>query len=351
MLIFFSVADVPLLQRSFELWKELDASYFTKKECDGVVNAKGLFHLCGGVMIGQPETEVVAGTLQSVAEHNLPAQTLDREAMAAKYPAFKLQPGEVGVCENNAGYLVPELCIEMNLNIARENGAELHFLEELISFEEVSDSGSIRVITNLGVYCCQKLIITAGAWTATPPLKTQLPVLSPPLQVVRRVLLWFQPDPGSEELFRNLPIYIWDTGADGQFYGFPDAGDCNGAVKVAYHFADLDDAVSRPEDLNRHVSEDEIESLRSVLKTRIPQLSHGKCEHSETCMYTMTADGHFIIDFHPTYEKKNVILASPCSGHGFKFCSVIGEILAEMAVLGQTKHEIGLFKIDRFLQK
>jgi sarcosine oxidase len=141
-------------------------------------------------------------------------------------------------------------------------------------------------------------------------------------------------------------VYIWDLGKGDNFYGFPLMNGPPNGVKVALHLMCDTKSTSTyctPTTIDRKVDESEIDQIRTILKEHIPSLA-GESVHTETCMYTVTPDGHFVIDFHP--ENRNVILASPCSGHGFKFCSVVGEIIRDLCIHGRTQHDISMFKID-----
>jgi len=179
-------------------------------------------------------------------------------------------------------------------------------------------------------------VLCAGPWMAD-----LLPGLGVPLVVERNVLYWFRPT-SDLALFvpEKFPVFILEYEPGKLFYGFPALGD--DGVKVARHHTGNS---CSPNDIRREIDQDEIREARWILERNLPTVN-GHLLSATTCMYTNTPDGHFLIDRHPRHP--NVILASPCSGHGFKFASVIGEVLADLACEGQTEHPIDMFRLRRF---
>ena len=339
---------VPLLKRSFELWRELEVEYAENEE-EEVQSKEKLLNMTGGIMIGKEDSVVIKGTLASIQTHNLPHEVLNAKDISNRFPAFNVQHDEIGLLETDAGYLVPELCVDAYRSMAERYGAELHYDEKVIKWYTnkcIVDIGDANVEEDIvfvetstgNTYQTKKLIITAGPWAN----ELYGSLLKDKLQVERRVLFWFEPTTGTD-IFKNIPIYIWDLEQQGNFYGFPFQEGLPGGVKVAMHFVDPSiNTNCTPDTIDRNVSISETEAIRSVIEKRIPNLN-GKLVSTATCMYTTTEDEHFLIDYLP--NTTNIIIASPCSGHGFKFCSCIGEILTEMALLGETRHDISLFKL------
>jgi sarcosine oxidase len=229
--------------------------------------------------------------------------------------------------------VVPEAAVRTHLRLAQTHGAELHF-QEAVTHWQANPNGGVTVTTAHGVYTADHLVITPGAWA--PELLADMGL---PLRVERRVLLWFAPIGGIEPFTEpNFPIYIWDCGAGVSFYGFPYHPSMPG-IKVAIHTVGQ---TCSPDSIDRQLQDHDVESLQNLLRERIPALL-GPMIHYETCMYTLTPDEHFVIAVHPDHPQ--VVIASPCSGHGFKFTPVIGEILADLAIDGQTAHDISLFSL------
>jgi sarcosine oxidase len=178
------------------------------------------------------------------------------------------------------------------------------------------------------------MIVTAGPWMAD-----FFPQLAPLLQVERQVLLWFQANTPLIFAPERFPIHLWEYEPDKMFYGFPDLG---AGVKVAFHHQG---ELTRAGGVNRTVTESDIKAMRALLARYLPA-ANGAFLRGTVCLYTNTADGHFILDRHP--ETDRVILASPCSGHGFKFASAIGEVLADLVLDSQSTFDLSLFRLNRF---
>lgn len=342
---------VPLVKRSFELWREL-AEFESNEGGNGTTS---LLNVCGGLMIGSRDSEIISGTLEAAQLHNLPHEILSAAEIRKRFPVLTPSDDLMGVYETEAGYLIPEACIEAHLQLAEKHGARLNFEESLASWNIITDEeleGLISVTTDRNItYLTRKLVLAVGAW-APELYGDQIPIS---LQCERRVLFWFKPlsdDKIVIEQFRELPVFLWDNSTESdicQFYGFPPelTGSYSECIKVAKHQTVLDSRDSAhctPDTIMRSVSSSEVSTMRQLLEGKVAGLSCGTVTDVETCMYTMTEDENFLIDFHPM--SKNVILASPCSGHGFKFSAVIGEILKDLVVHGECNHNISLFSIE-----
>ena len=304
---------VPLLRRAYELWRRLEQR-----------TGRRLLQLTGGLMIGRPDSDVVSGSLRSAREHHLDHEMLDAAQIRARFPALTPRPGDVALFEKDAGIVFPEEAIRAHLDVAADNGARLHFDERVEEWSAAS-SGTILLRTSRGRYETERLILAPGSWAAA---LFKMPWL--PLEVEPQQLHWFEPHGGPEPFHPDrFPIYIWDLGNGIQFYGFPADGD--GRVKVAFFRSKVKGE----------------EAMRAALAPCIPGLAGGTLLDTVSCKYTLTPDHHFVIGHHPDHPG-NVVIASPCSGHGYKFASVIGEILADLAIDGATRHPTGLFAPSRF---
>lgn len=320
-------AYVPLLLRAYELWHQLERE-----------SGQQLLRPTGGLMIGSPTSQLLQGSMRSAREHNLPHEILDASEIQRRYPVLTPAPHEIALYETDAGVLQPEACIHAHLTQAAAHGAELHYEEPVLQWE--ANGEGMLVTTASGSYHAARLVITAGSWL--PELMAGLGL---PLHVERRVMYWFTPQGGAAPFNpSHFPIYIWEVDDGHTFYGFPDMGGLPAGVKVALH--SIPDDICTPETLDRSMRPAEIARMRTYLTGRIPALSQGAFVAGLACMYTLTPDGHFIISAHPQHPA--AILSATCSGHGFKFASVIGEILADLALNGATPHPIGLFAPTRF---
>lgn len=312
---------VPLLKRAFSHWDDL------ARQAD-----EDLLHLTGGLNIGRPDSDVITGTLASVRTHNLPHEYLTAADIRRRYPAFTPDDDIVGVAEGNAGYVVPEAAVRTHLRLAAQHSATLRYNEVVLSWQ--ATASGVSVTTDQRTYTADHLILSPGAWA--PELMADLGL---PLRVERRVLLWFDPIGGDAPFQEpHFPVYIWDCGEGVSFYGFPKQPGTPG-IKVAIHTVGQQ---CTPQTIDRTLHDSDVDTLQQLVRNRVPALLGPMLDYA-TCMYTLTPDEHFVIATHP--EHPQVVLASPCSGHGFKFTPVIGEILADLAMHGRTNHDISLFSL------
>jgi sarcosine oxidase len=286
---------VPLVLRAYDLWREIEAE-----------SKRTLFVKTGGLMIGPEGGPILSGSLESARKHGIPHMLLSRTQLSRQYPFMRFRPEDQALWEHEAGVVFAEDSVLAFQDRARELGAELRF--------------GVKAPLPEG-----RTVITAGSW-----LSEFAPGL--PLQVERQVMHWF-------DLPQKTPLFIWDYGRV-PLYSIPDVrGD---GVKVALHHGG---ETTTPGMIRRDVGEDEIREVKELLLGTIPALAQGY-RKSTTCLYTNTPDEHFAFGFLP--GRKDVVVGSPCSGHGFKFAPVVGEILADLAIDGRTRHPIAPFALDRF---
>ena len=320
-------AYVPLLLRAYELWEQLERESHQK-----------LLHITGGLMLGPPTSRTVAGARRSAEQHGLAHEMLDAAEIQRRFPVMRPAPDTIALYEAKGGFLHPEASVAAHLRTAEQYGAELHFNEQVLSWEAAPSGTRVHVTTERGSYEAGRLVIAPGAWA--PQLLGDLRL---PLVVERNLLYWFEPLGGRAPFMAGrFPIYIWEVDEHTQFYGFPAQDGAPGGVKAALFRAGVH---CTPETIDRTVHPHEVLRLRECLAAHIPDLN-GPLIDGVACMYTTAPDEHFILGLHPQHA--NVVVASPCSGHGYKFASVIGEILADLAIEGRTRHSIGLFDVRRF---
>lgn len=327
---------VPLLRRAYELWDEVG-----RLEADAGHGDETIFHRTGGLYVGPPDGAIVPGSLAAARAHDLPHELLDGEALAARFPQFRFPAGFQGFFEERAGFLVPERAVAAQVRQARLFGAEVRTGETVLDWKTTRDG--VRVRTSGGDHDAGHLVVTAGAWSG--PLLADLGV---DLTVTRQVLAWFDP-PGDRAQFAlgRFPCWFVETDTPYGHYGFPMCEFGQPGLKVALHKPGEPIA---PEDLGTAdpgPRADEIELLRATLRAILPD-GAGPLVAACTCRYTNSADGHFIVGPHP--HDPGVTLAAGFSGHGFKFASVIGEILADLATEGWTALPAGFLGIERLLR-
>ncbi len=312
---------VPLLFRAYELWRQLEN-----------LTGERILFVTGGLDAGSPDGRIVRGSLAACKEHSLRHELLDADQLRQRFPGVCLPKGMVSVFSPDSGFVLSERAITLYTRLALDHGTEIHAREPVTGWEVLSDSVQVR--TPASTYSADRLIVSAGAWTAK-----LMPFLSSILQPERQALIWTRPT--NPELFRlgAFPVFNLES-SEGQFYGFP-LHDFPGFKLGRYHHRN--EKVD-PDAMDRDCHPEDEAVLRQGIARYFPQ-ANGPTLALKACLFTNTPDEHFILDAHP--ESDRVLIAAGFSGHGFKFCSVVGEIMAELAANGATRHNLGLFRIDR----
>jgi sarcosine oxidase len=313
---------VPLLKRAFESWRDVESK-----------SGKKLLQLTGGLMIGRPEGELVSGVLRSAKTHDLPHQVLSAKEAEERFEAFSLREDFQAFYEENAGVLFAEDCVRALVGLGSEAGCEFRFSEQVSGWKRTPEG--FEVETKGGTHGAARLVLCAGPWTG----KLLSGLL--PLQVERQVPIWFSS--GGQEKFSppKMPIFIAEEDTGALYYGVPDFGD---GVKVAQtHGGELTD----PDAVKRVVSEQDIARVRQFISERLRGLDDNPVA-STTCLYTNTPDLNFVVGPHPSHP--NMTIVSACSGHGFKFASVLGEVVADMAIEGKTRFDVEFLSPKRFVR-
>jgi len=307
---------VPMVRRAYVLWEEL-----------ATATGAELLRETGGLMIGAPDSTLVRGARLSAETHGLAHEMLSAAELRQRFLALRPSDEMLAVLEPRAGVLFVKHCITAHLQLARRHGAELRFDEPLERWQP--DGTGVRVFTSHGEFTAPQLIVSAGAW-----VNTLVPGL--PMNVERQVQFWFEPKQ-SPNLFvpERCPIHMWQFDGSRFFYGIPDFGE---GLKVAFHHQGES---TTPHAVCREVAPGEVEVMRAVLRRFVPG-ADGPLRAATVCLYTNTPDEHFWIDRPRDFPQ--VLVASPCSGHGFKFSAVIGEILADLAQNQHPKFDLSLFR-------
>jgi sarcosine oxidase len=313
---------VPLLRRAYTLWSELEHE-----------SGRDLLTLTGGLMLGRPDSELVSGARKSAELHGLEHELLTPDEVRYRYPAFTPASDEVALWEPQSGYLRPERCIETFVDLARRHGAETRYSEPVRSWS--ADLNAVELRTPTDTHSARSVVFACGA-----RMSGVLGDKIPPVVAERAVLFWLQPF--EPELFENMPIYLWDTPAGETFYGFPHV-DMPGAKVAMHHTGEFCD----PDAVDRTVNAQDESRLRAAIGSRLPTLN-GPVLDSLVCLYENSPDQHFMIDRLP--DQPNVVYAAGFSGHGFKFASVVGEILADLVTRGQATPDADFLRAGRLLQ-
>jgi sarcosine oxidase len=270
--------------------------------------------------------------LASARAHSLQHEVFNAQDFMRRYPAFRLPADFVGVLQPDGGFLEAAPAIHAWLALAKDAGAGIRTGETVRAIEP--HAGGVRIVSDRGTIEAGTVVVAAGPW-----IKKLLPDLPAALRVTRQVMGRFAPAAPELVAPGRFPAFLLES-AHGIHYGFPPFGD--GLVKVAKHHHD--DETVDPETYDRAVSAEDKQLIRAAIAAHVPA-ADGPLAAAQTCLYTMMPDGDFLIDRLTGWPQ--VIVASPCSGHGFKFAPVIGEILADLAIDGTTAHDITRFGFAR----
>jgi sarcosine oxidase len=314
-------AYVPLVRRAYDAWRALERD--ARRE---------LLRTTGGLMIGPASGPIVAGALRSAREHGLAHEQLDAASLARRWPVLRPDAHHVGVFEPRAGVLFPEACVAAHLEGAVRAGAELRFDEPARGWDAHGDS--LRVHTGRGTYEAGALVLAPGAWL--PELRNGIAL---PLAIRRQTVFWLASREPAAVRPDRLPIFIWEHDPGRFIYGFPDFGD---GFKLARH------GEGEPTDADRArrtADASEAAELLALAERYMPPAA-GPVREASACLYSCTPDAHFVIDAHPAHPR--AIVASICSGHGFKFASAMGEVLADLATATRPRFDLKMFRLDRF---
>jgi sarcosine oxidase len=312
---------VPLVRAALPLWRELETRSQAK-----------LLHVTGVIEIGAPDSELVRGTLKSAREHALPHEILKADALMQRYAAFRIPSHFVGVFQPDGGFLMAEAAVNAQVKLAVAAGAEIRTSQQVRAI--APRGGGVRVETDAGVIEAGAAIVAAGAW-----VKSLLPDL-PAMRVTRQMLAWLAPHDADKFSRGRFPVFLLES-EHGMHYGFP--FDPANGFKVAKHHH-LEEDVD-PDHFDRTLTRADEVAIRRAIADYLPA-ANGALLAAKTCLYTMTPDGHFVLDHLPGHAE--IVVASACSGHGFKFAPVLGQVLADLATQGRTAHDIARFRLARF---
>jgi monomeric sarcosine oxidase len=314
---------VPIVQRAYEIWFEMNE------------NSKvPIIETYGGLLIGR-KTGDIENALKSANKYDIPIKKMTTDEISQKFSVLNPPKEYIGLLESRGGAVFVENSINHMLNTALNNGSIHKYNERVVRWSKKSNYYLVE--TNLGNYKAEKLVFSSGAW-----ITKLLPTLKLPIKIERQVLFWFSPRKNPDKFKSiNLPNSGWDLDNGLSFYTMPNLE--NRGFKVAMHhngeFVD-------PDTLIRESNDSDLKMVRDFLEEYIPD-GNGELIDSKVCMYTDTPDQDFLIDSHP--DDENIIICSPCSGHGFKFTPAIGEICSSLIINNSTKFDLDKFSLERLI--
>jgi sarcosine oxidase len=315
-------AYLPLLREAFPLWRELERE-----------SGANLLTMTDAAMIGPRDSALIRGSLRTAQVHGLPHELLDAERARRRFPQFALGDGDVVFHEEGGGVLRPEACVRAALDVAKRRGAEVRIGTRVESIEPHAESALVHVEGG-AVVEARRVVVCAGAWTSR-----LLPALPVALRVERQVTAWFAPRDPALHAPERCPVFIRELSGDHLVYGVP-AIDGEG-VKLAVHH---EGAPADPDGVAREITAADLAPLRE----HALHCMHGlepEPLRAVTCLYTNTPDEHFVVDTLPATPQITVV--SACSGHGFKFAAIIGDVAVDLAT-GGTRRPIEAFSLRRF---
>ncbi len=323
---------VPLLQRAYTLWEELEAA-----------SGASLLRITGAMMLGVPDGHVVKGSRQTAQQLGLPYEYLTPAEIRQRVPAMDPPDHFAGVWDARGGYLRPEAAIAAYLELASGHGARFEIGEPAATW--AADGDGVAVTAGTRQYRADRLVVAAGSWVTR-----QVPELRLPITIERQVLVWYDPagapadsPPGTPDAFApdRCPVYICEHQPGHTVYGFPRL--TTGVKASIFHGGET---VPDPDVRRRVPDATETRELQDYLGTFLPALRAAPVAAAMTCVFTNTSDGRFIIDRHPAHPQ--VIVSSPCSGHGFKCASAVGEANADLVTGATPKTDLSPFSLRRF---
>lgn len=314
---------VPLLRRAYQLWREEEAAF-----------GEQLLYITGSLDIGPGGSAVIAGSLESCRLHGLPHEHLDAASVMRRFPGYVLPEGYEAVYQGDGGFVASERAIVAAATLALSHGATIRAREPILEYAPLP-GGGVRVRTTRQTYEAGRLVLTSGGW-----IGDHVPALAKISVPERQVIGWFQPKRPEHFKLGAFPVSNLKS-TNGHFYQFPVWSVPGFKIGLYHHLQEHGAA----ETLSREPTPRDEEALREGLRQHFPD-ADGDCLALRACLFTNTPDEHFILDTLPGFPE--VVIASPCSGHGYKFASVVGEILAGMATDRKPEHDISLFRLDRF---
>ena len=315
-------AYVPIVRRAFDLWRDLERA-----------SGKQLYVKTRGLNIGPEDGVLVRGARASAEAFHVPHRVLSAAGIHRHFPGLQPLDDMVGVLEERAGVLFPEVCIATLLAGASKTGAEVRADDAVLAWK--ADENGVQVATSGGLYHAEQLVLSAGAW-----MPRLVPELAPSLTVVRQPIHWFEPTQPDEYSSAKCPVTLWEFGGGHFFYTLPDFGD---GVKAGVHY---EGQPVDPNNVNRHTTAEEDAQVTDLLRRFMPR-AKGHLRDSQVCLYTNAPDLHFIIDMHPAHANR-VAVVSACSGHGFKFATAIGEVVRDMLAGVSPRYDLSMFRMTRF---
>ena len=337
---------VPFVQRSHAIWRELEAR-----------TGKPLMTTTGGLILAPRDrvaehhgkSDFVRRTIACAERFGIAHEVLDAAGIRARFPQFHLQGDEIGYYEHDAGFVRPEDAIGAQLAVARASGAQTLTGERVQAVEPIGNGDTVRVRTGSASFTADRVVVAAGAWLPAFLGAQARADWQADFSVHRQVMHWFDTGSATADFAPGrFPIFIWmfGDGPEDYMYGFPSSDPSQPALKVA---TEQYVAATTPDTIDRTVSAEETAAMyRDRVAGRFPQIG-GRALKARACMYTVTPDRRFVIDALDGLPR--VLIASACSGHGFKHSAGLGEAIADHVLERPSEFDLRPFARQRLLEK
>jgi sarcosine oxidase len=312
---------VPLAEAARSAWRDLEQR-----------SGKSVLTTTGILEAGHARSAIVQGTLEASRLHGLAHELFSSRELRRRYPQFHLPAGWQAVYQPDGGFIRSELAVRLYCALAKGAGADLRIGVRALAIRP--RSGAVAVDTDQGSIEADAVVVAAGGW-----ISDLVPALRDRLTLTRQVLGWFRPLKPEDFSPDRFPVFILESESDA-IYGFPDFAGTG--VKVASHLPN--GRLAHADDARQDGGPADAAALQAALRHPLPQLT-GTPERLRTCFYARTPDEDFVLDTHP--DDRRIVVASPCSGHGFKFASILGEVLADLALQVAPRHDISRFSLQR----
>ncbi len=292
----------------------------------------------GGIDFGPPDDEMLQNTIKSVKGSNLEHELLSIDEAHQRFPQFKFRDDFQVLYQPDSGLVMASKAVLSHIKLAQKRGTTVKDNTPVQSINILSDSVEIK--TESDTYSAGRLVVTAGSWAKSLLAQTGIDL---PLTPLRCQLNFMMPDNLNQYDAANCPVWIAHVSGlyPESIYGLPSHS--GSGFKIAFHGGA---PVNHPSEIDYTPDADNIENLRKFMQAHIPQVANAPVRESRICLYTITPDEDFIIDTHPNHS--HVVIGAGFSGHGFKFSTIIGKMLSDIVLEGETPHEDTRFKISRF---
>jgi sarcosine oxidase len=317
---------VELMRSAYALWHDLEAEA-----------GEQLYFRTGGIDMAHPNQPTFDSTQQCLAAAHIPFDLMDAAAAQERFPMFRFDRDMRVLYQPDAGILAAARCVQAHLRLACKHGA---VIKEKTPVQRILvHADSVTVVAD-HEYSAASVVLAGGAWMNDLLAHVDLAL---PLEPMGVQLAYFAPAASEQFSAEQMPIFITHLRGDKAdwVYGIPSVFDSG--LKVALHTGQRVQHVS---EIDYTPKDETITHIRRFIRQYLPE-ADAPLKSTRICLYTMTPDEHFIVDTHPAHRQ--VVIASPCSGHGFKFSTLIGKMLADLALSGSTPYDTSLFRVSRFL--